>query len=222
MGLLFRLLLLLSALLGGRRAETNAGNAEATIDVMRELQRLMLRVDNSWTHSLNQEQAQVQEEQQQQQQHPRHRLRDDMAREVRDGHYVLVDPKPLPDPILVAVEPEVCGELLGLTLEACSSDAFVDIVSGGVSGWATPYALSIYGRPIIPEGAGPNGDGYGDGRAISIAEIRLDESLEQHQRKGVGAEWQHPRRPRRLELQLKGAGRTPFCRTYVCLCLPYF
>ena len=45
---------------------------------------------------------------------------------------------------------------------------------------------------MAPNGAGPRGYGYGDGRAISIGEVV------------VGG--------RRSELQLKGAGTTPFCR----------
>ena len=44
-----------------------------------------------------------------------------------------------------------------------------------------------------PNGAGRRGYGYGDGRAISIGEVLTD----------GGARW---------ELQLKGSGRTPFCR----------
>ena len=38
-------------------------------------------------------------------------------------------------------------------------------------------ALSIYGSEIIPNGAGPDGNGYGDGRAISIAEVALPPPL---------------------------------------------
>ena len=54
-------------------------------------------------------------------------------------------------------------------------------------------ALSIYGQPQVPPGSGPSGDGYGDGRAISIGEII----------NAAGERW---------EMQLKGAGRTPFAR----------
>ena len=59
--------------------------------------------------------------------------------------------------------------------------------------WATPYALSIYGHETVPQGAGPSGWGYGDGRAISLGEILIDSS-------------------ERYEFQLKGAGLTPFAR----------
>lgn len=59
--------------------------------------------------------------------------------------------------------------------------------------WATPYALSIYGHETLPQGAGPSGWGYGDGRAISLGEVLTDSA-------------------ERYEFQLKGAGRTPFAR----------
>jgi hypothetical protein len=59
--------------------------------------------------------------------------------------------------------------------------------------------LSIYGKKVIPGGSGVEGDGYGDGRAISIGEIVVPA--------------QEPRLISRWELQLKGGGRTPFART---------
>jgi len=49
-------------------------------------------------------------------------------------------------------------------------------------------------RDSCPYGTG---DGYGDGRAISVAEVAVP-------RVGGGAD--------RYEAQLKGAGQTPFCR----------
>jgi len=54
--------------------------------------------------------------------------------------------------------------------------------------WATPYALSIMGTPYTSNCPYKTGNGYGDGRAISIGE------------------WNN------YECQLKGAGPTPFCR----------
>jgi hypothetical protein len=59
--------------------------------------------------------------------------------------------------------------------------------------------LSIYGKKVIPGGSGLEGDGYGDGRAISIGEVVVPA--------------QDPSASRRWELQLKGGGRTPFART---------
>lgn len=130
-----------------------------------------------------------------------------VARSVRSGHFVLVRPTPLPSPVLVATSYDMC-EQLNLNKEACGSSSFLRLFSGGdvsddIPGfgisWATPYALSIYGEEIVPDGAGERGDGYGDGRAISIGEVLVDSA----DASGGRARW---------ELQLKGAGKTPFCR----------
>ena len=127
---------------------------------------------------------------------------DHNPRQVRSGHYVPVRPTPIPDPYYVAHSSALFGEL-GLSETLAHDEAFVRLFSGDISvgsapmhpfGWATGYALSIYGSPTVPNGAGKDGNGYGDGRAISLAEISM---------KGG----------RRWELQLKGAGRTPFART---------
>lgn len=57
----------------------------------------------------------------------------------------------------------------------------------------TSDALSIYGQEVVDNCPFKTGNGYGDGRAISVGEVvSLDTG--------------------RWELQLKGAGRTPFCR----------
>jgi uncharacterized protein YdiU (UPF0061 family) len=161
-------------------------------------------------------------------------------REVSSGHFVLVRPTPLSKPRLVTYSPEVCTTLLGLDESECRSALFVKLFSGGdvedeIPGfnqqWATPYALSIYGQEIKPDGAGPRGYGYGDGRAISIGEVRIE---------GVGTDdeeecqaWAHAGECAKnsefmlascrkscnvstgstpWELQLKGSGKTPFCR----------
>jgi len=120
------------------------------------------------------------------------------SREVRSGHYVNVDPTPLPDPYLVAYSSDMISEL-GLSEEDAKSESFARLFSGdikdfpGFCGWATPYALSIYGHEMYSNCPFGNGNGYGDGRALSIGEV-------------VGPK-EEP-----WELQLKGAGRTPFCR----------
>jgi uncharacterized protein YdiU (UPF0061 family) len=120
-------------------------------------------------------------------------------REVKTGHYVPVMPTPLPEPKLIMHSPEMAAEL-GLSEEHCTSPEFLRFFSGDVSAvpgsdaWATPYALSIYGEfQRNQQCPFRNGCGYGDGRAISIQEIVAPN----------GNRW---------ELQLKGAGRTPFCR----------
>jgi len=59
-------------------------------------------------------------------------------------------------------------------------------------GWATGYALSIYGTEYIQQCPFQTGNGYGDGRAVSVLEAVIN-----------GQRW---------EMQLKGGGRTPYCR----------
>lgn len=119
------------------------------------------------------------------------------ARAVKSGHYVMCAPTPLPEPRLVTFSAEMAAEL-GLSEEACRSDAFKRVFSGDLSeapqliSFATPYALSIFGQAIpAPDPFG--GYGYGDGRAVSLGEVEL----------ASGKRW---------EFQLKGGGPTPFCR----------
>ena len=60
------------------------------------------------------------------------------------------------------------------------------------TGWATGYALSIYGTEYYEQCPFKTGNGYGDGRAVSIFEGLFN--------------------TKRWEMQLKGGGRTPYCR----------
>jgi len=125
------------------------------------------------------------------------------SRPVKSGHYVPVRPTPLPKPTLVAVSRSFLKEI-ELTEEECrSDDRFVRLFSGDVDDfsdsltqvtWATPYALSIFGQDMTDNCPFKTGEGYGDGRAISIAELVV------------------PSTAQRWEFQLKGAGKTPFCR----------
>jgi len=122
------------------------------------------------------------------------------ARPVRSGHYVLVPPVPLENPRLVLYSASMASEL-GFTGEMCTSGIFLRYFSGDIGalgqqdGWCTPYNKSwaglFIGYHVCPF---RTGCGYGDGRAISIAELSDDSS--------------------RWELQLKGAGTTPFCRRF--------
>ncbi|CAB9519967.1 UPF0061 protein YdiU [Seminavis robusta] len=112
-------------------------------------------------------------------------------RPVYNGHYVLVKPTGIPNPRLVLYSQDVAENLLQLTEEQSNSEEFVKFVSGNLvlgETWATPYALSIMGNKYYNNCPYGTGDGYGDGRAISIAEFNGQ------------------------ELQLKGGGRTPFAR----------
>jgi serine/tyrosine/threonine adenylyltransferase len=125
-------------------------------------------------------------------------------RPVFNGHYVIVAPTPLPNPRLVLYSSDVAESLLGFTSEQIhDDDDFLKFVSGDIQGiakdgisWATPYALSIMGTRYTNNCPFGTGDGYGDGRAISIAEI-------------TGA---NDEDGTAFELQLKGAGTTPFHR----------
>ncbi len=121
-------------------------------------------------------------------------------RQVFSGHYVPVTPTPLTAPTYVAHSETLFAEL-GLDDSLATSKDFTQLFSGDMSdapapmkpfGWATGYALSIYGTEYTQQCPFRTGNGYGDGRAISIVEAVLN-----------GKRW---------EMQLKGAGRTPYCR----------
>ena len=121
-------------------------------------------------------------------------------RQVFSGHYVPVTPTPLTAPKYIAHSKTLFDEL-GLDDSLATSKAFTQLFAGDMSevpasmkpyGWATGYALSIYGTEYTQQCPFRTGNGYGDGRAISIVEGIFN-----------GKRW---------EMQLKGAGRTPYCR----------
>ena len=119
-----------------------------------------------------------------------------LSREVRSGHYVPVKPTPLPLPSLIIASEDMLREL---ELEPPLSEPMVRFLGADSSAipefdfsWATPYALAIYGQPMFRQDPFGNGRGYGDGRAISVAEVLLDND-------------------KRWELQLKGAGGRHNC-----------
>ena len=121
-------------------------------------------------------------------------------REVFSGHYVQVAPTPIKEPIYIAHSTNFFEEL-GFSEELLKSDDFIKLFSGDMEnisnlkqnkGWATGYALSIYGTEYYAQCPFQTGNAYGDGRAISILEAVIN-----------GKRW---------EFQLKGGGRTPYCR----------
>jgi len=125
---------------------------------------------------------------------------DHRPRQVFSGHYVPVTPTPLPAPVYVAHSPSLFQEL-GLSDALAHDEEFRRLFSGDISvarapmrpfGWATGYALSIYGTEYTQQCPFGTGNGYGDGRAISVFEGLFN--------------------GRRWELQLKGGGPTPYCR----------
>ena len=125
---------------------------------------------------------------------------DHAPRQVFSGHYVPVNPTPIEAPMYIAHSKEFFDEL-GFSDSLATSQDFMRMFSGDTSqvpepmrhlGWATGYALSIYGTEYYQQCPFQTGNGYGDGRAISILEAVIN-----------GQRW---------EMQLKGGGRTPYCR----------
>ena len=125
---------------------------------------------------------------------------DHRSRQVFSGHYVPVNPTPIKDPEYIAHSQSLFSEL-GFADSLAESVDFMRMFSGDISqvpeplrkvGWATGYALSIYGTEYIQQCPFQTGNGYGDGRAVSVLEAVIN-----------GQRW---------EMQLKGGGRTPYCR----------
>ncbi|WP_394151196.1 YdiU family protein [Vibrio maritimus] len=125
---------------------------------------------------------------------------DHSLRQVFTGHFVPVKPTPIADPIYIA-HSHTLFEELGLDDAIALTDEFRNVFSGQLSqvpepmekfGWATGYALSIYGTEYIEQCPFKTGNGYGDGRAMSIFEGVFND--------------------KRWEMQLKGGGPTPYCR----------
>ncbi|WP_426358698.1 protein adenylyltransferase SelO [Pseudocolwellia sp. HL-MZ19] len=121
-------------------------------------------------------------------------------RQVFSGHYVPVKPTPLAHLAYITHSKNFFAEL-GFDDSLAQTEEFARLFSGDLSdvpdpmrsvGWATGYALSIYGTEYIQQCPFRTGNGYGDGRAISVNEAVIN-----------GQRW---------EMQLKGAGPTPYCR----------
>ena len=125
---------------------------------------------------------------------------DHAPRQVFTGHYVPVKPTPIQSPEYVAHSKNFFHEL-GFDDNMAQLADFVRMFSGDIShvpepmrkvGWACGYALSIFGTEYDQQCPFQTGNGYGDGRAISVLEAVIN--------------------GRRWEMQLKGGGRTPYCR----------
>ncbi|APW65852.1 hypothetical protein LPB137_08270 [Poseidonibacter parvus] len=125
---------------------------------------------------------------------------DHEPRQVFSGHYVTVNPTPIPKPKYIAHSKNFFKEL-GFDDRLAKSDDFMKMFSGDTSnvpkpmskvGWATGYALSIFGTEYYQQCPFGTGNGYGDGRAVSVLEALIND--------------------KRWEMQLKGGGRTPYCR----------
>ena len=107
---------------------------------------------------------------------------DHLTREVFSGHYVPVTPTAISKPEYVTHSKTLFNEL-GLSQELALDELFRRLFSGDISvatapmrpvGWATGYALSIYGTEYTHQCPFGTGNGYGDGRAISVFEGLLN------------------------------------------------
>jgi len=125
---------------------------------------------------------------------------DHAPRQVFTGHYVPVNPTPIKDPEYVAHSKNFFREL-GFADSMAQLPDFVRMFSGDISqvpepmrkvGWASGYALSIFGTEYTQQCPFQTGNGYGDGRVVSVFEAVIN-----------GQRW---------EMQLKGGGQTPYCR----------
>ena len=125
---------------------------------------------------------------------------DHFPRQVFSGHYVPVNPTPIDNPEYVAHSKHFFYEL-GFADSMAQSPGFIRMFSGDMShvpkpmrqvGWASGYALSIFGTEYLQQCPFQTGNGYGDGRAVSVFEAVIK-----------GQRW---------EMQLKGGGPTPYCR----------
>jgi uncharacterized protein YdiU (UPF0061 family) len=125
---------------------------------------------------------------------------DHTPRQVFTGHYVPVNPTPIQDSEYVTHSKNFFREL-GFSDSMAESADFVRMFSGDLTdvpeplrkvGWATGYALSVFGSEYYEQCPFQTGNGDGDGRAMSVLEAVIN-----------GQRW---------EMQLKGGGRTPYCR----------
>ncbi len=115
-------------------------------------------------------------------------LADNRPRQVRNAGYTLVTPTPVAAPQLLAWSDEAAA-LLGLARPAATGAAAEVLGGNRVLSGMQPFAAR-YGGHQFGNWAGQ----LGDGRAITLAELE-------------GADGRH------YEMQLKGAGPTPYSRT---------
>lgn len=111
-------------------------------------------------------------------------------RQVRNALFTYVKPQKNTNYEVLATSP-ACFDTLGLDRTEADSQAFKDLVSGngtleGIHPWAQCYGGYQFGQWASQ---------LGDGRAISLGEIRSEGDKQE-----------------RFELQLKGAGKTPYSR----------
>ena len=109
--------------------------------------------------------------------------------------YTPLSPEPLPSPYWVGKSLAVAHEL-GLDASLMDSPALLDVLTGNTSLAGTSSLASVYSGHQFGQWAGQ----LGDGRAILLGEARAPRHANPHN-PDAG-----------LEIQLKGAGRTPYSR----------
>ncbi len=116
-------------------------------------------------------------------------VQNNIPRAVRNASYSLVAPSPVRAPQILAWSDEVAA-MLGLAAPDSLSGPVAEVLGGSrVLADMKPYAAR-YGGHQFGHWAGQ----LGDGRAITLSEVMCPDGM-------------------RRELQLKGAGRTPYSRT---------
>lgn len=114
-------------------------------------------------------------------------IQDNYCRQVFGAHFSAVQPTPVSNPTLLGISFEM-ARALGFSEEECSSQLFTQVMGGNELYQGMASYSHCYGGHQFGNWAGQ----LGDGRAIALGEI-------EHQ----GKFW---------ELQLKGAGPTPYSR----------
>ncbi|MFT7410553.1 MAG: hypothetical protein ACI9EX_001150, partial [Oleispira sp.] len=103
---------------------------------------------------------------------------DHIPRQVFSGHYVPVSPTPIKNPEYITHSKGFFKEL-GFADSLAEAPDFIRMFSGDLThvpeplrkvGWATGYALSIFGTEYVQQCPFQTGNGYGDGRAMSVFE----------------------------------------------------
>ncbi len=114
-------------------------------------------------------------------------LEDSSYRQLPDHAYALIETRSAASPSLLAWNAKLAEEL-GLIGIAASDDERARLFSGGVPASSSPLALAYAGHQFgqfVPQ--------LGDGRAALLGEVSMPDG-------------------RRVDIQLKGSGRTPFSR----------
>lgn len=101
--------------------------------------------------------------------------------------YTRLQPTPLPNPYLVGASP-AAAHLIGLAPAALSTQAFIDTFTGNTTAPGSQPLAAVYSGHQFGMWAGQ----LGDGRAILLGNV--------------------PSGTAQMELQLKGAGKTPYSR----------